>query len=84
MSGLLKIFMNKRRYRNKDHKPVERREKELVVNRAWLECVYLMSLSELKDNDDITRIGAATLAGFLLGYDLDLVVKDIVGGNSPE
>lgn len=52
----------------KEHKPVERREKELVVNREWLECVYLASISDMALTGDEIHIGEAAFVGYLLGY----------------
>ena len=62
----------------KEHKPVERREKELVVNREWLECVYLASISDLALTGDERHIGEAAFVGYLLGYSHQYVSSDVI------
>lgn len=62
----------------KEHKPVERREKELVVNREWLECVYLASISDMALTGDESHIGEAAFVGYLLGYSHQYVSFDVI------
>lgn len=47
------------------------------MNRAWLECVYLASISDIALTGDQRHIVEAAFVGYLLGYSHQYVSSDV-------